>query len=299
MIKPNPVLKQLGFEDNDRVVIIHTDDIGMCQSSVAAFADLWKAGVISSGAVMVPCPWAPAAAAYARENPQADLGIHSTITSEWETYRWGPISSREMSTGLMDVEGFFPRTSEAVQESATAEAVRNELEAQIQRAISWGIDPTHLDTHMGAVAHPKFMMEYVNLAMKYKLPPMIFRLDKEGWKRAHRSITDELAEQAAQLVLQLEEMGLPMLDAIASLELDADPSTRLEQAKAVFSQLPSGITHFIIHPSTESPELKAITRDWACRVADYQTFLRTEINDFLKEIGLHVIGYRDLKNLIP
>ena len=298
-MKPNPVLKKLGLNDTDRAVIIHTDDIGMCQSSVAAYADLWDVGVISSGAVMVPCSWAPSAAAYARKNPQADLGVHITITSEWDAYRWGPISSRDAATGLMDDEGFFPHTSAGVQESATAEAVKNEMEAQIKRALSWGIVPTHIDTHMGSVAHPKFMMDYVNLALAYKLPPMIFRLDKEGWKKAHRSITEELAEQAAQLVLQLEEMGLPMLDAIASLELDADPSTRMDQAKAVFANLPSGVTHFIIHPSKETPELKAITPDWACRVADYQTFMKTELLDYLKEIGLHVIGYRDLKNLIP
>jgi predicted glycoside hydrolase/deacetylase ChbG (UPF0249 family) len=298
-MKPNPVLKKLGLQEYDRAVIIHTDDIGMCQSSVAAYADLWKAGVISSGAVMVPCSWAPAAAAFARETPEADLGVHITITCEYPTYRWGPISSREPSTGLMDAEGFFPRTSAAVQASASVEAVRNEMEAQIQRAISWGIDPTHIDTHMGSVAHPKFMLDYVNLAMQYKLPPMIFRLDKAGWKLAHHSITDELAEKAAQLVLQLEEMGLPMLDGIASLELDADPTTRMEQAKAVFRQLPVGITHFIIHPSKETPELKAIAPDWQCRVADYQTFLRSEIRDFLNEIGVHVIGYRDLKDLIP
>ena len=296
---PNPVLKKLGLNDNDRAVIIHTDDIGMCQSSVAAFADLWPAGVISSGAVMVPCSWAPAAAAFARENPDADLGVHITLTSEWDTYRWGPISSRDADTGLMDEEGFFPRTSPGVQETATPEAVKMEIEAQIKRALSWGIDPTHIDTHMGAVAHPKFMMDYVNLAMQYKLPPMIFRLDKEGWKKAHYLITDELAQQAAQMVQQLEMMGLPMLDNIAGLDLDVDPSTRLDQAKAVFDQLKPGITHFIIHPSKETPELKAITKDWACRVADYQTFMKSEVRDYLKQIGVHVIGYRDLKNLIP
>ncbi|MEE4194104.1 MAG: polysaccharide deacetylase family protein [Anaerolineae bacterium] len=298
-MNPNPVLKKLGLSDNDRLVIIHTDDIGMCQSSVDAFADLWHAGVISSGAVMVPCSWAPAAAAFARENPDADLGVHLTFTCEYQTYRWGPISSRDAATGLMDAEGFFPHTSEAVQASATAEAVKLEMETQIKRAISWGIEPTHMDTHMGSIAHPKFMMDYINLAMAYKLPPLIFRLDKAGWKRAHRLITDELAEQVAQLVLQLESMGLPMLDNMASLELDADPSTRMEQAKAVFDNLPSGITHFLFHPSKETPELKAIAPDWQCRVADYHTFMKMEIRDYLKQIGVHVIGYRDLKNLIP
>lgn len=296
---PNPVLKKLGLSDADRVAIIHTDDIGMCQASVAAFADLWDFGLISSGAVMVPCGWAPAAAAYAREHPDADLGVHLTLTCEWSNYRWGPISSREPGSGMMDAEGFFPRTAAEFQNSAEVGYARVEMAAQVARAKEWGIVPTHVDTHMGTVAHPKFMQDYVQLAMANKLPPMIFRLDEEGWKHAHRSITDELAKAAAQMVLQLEDMGLPMLDNIAGLELDADPATRLEQAKAAFDQLPSGITHFIIHPSKECPEIKAIAPDWRCRVADYETFQREELRQYLVDTGVHVIGYRALKELIP
>jgi len=296
---PNPMLKKLGLQNDDRVVIIHTDDIGMCQSSVAAFSDLWGAGVISSGAVMVPCGWAPSAAKFAREHPEADLGVHLTLTSEWDAYRWGPISSRDSQSGMMDSEGFFPRTSEEVQERGIPEYVKQEMIAQVAQAKAWGINPTHVDTHMGSVASPKFMMDYVEVAMANKLPPMIFRLDEAGWKKAHRQITDELAVKAAEMVLKLDEVGLPMLDAIAGLELDADPETRLDQAKAVFDRLPVGITHFIIHPSKETEELKAITPDWRCRVADYQTFMKQDVRDYLKEIGVHVIGYRALKELIP
>jgi predicted glycoside hydrolase/deacetylase ChbG (UPF0249 family) len=106
-LNPNPVLKKLGLADNDRVAIIHTDDIGMCQANVEAFADLNGVGIISSGAVMVPCTWFLQAASYAREHNQADLGIHLTLTSEWKTYRWGPISSRDPASGLVDEEGYF------------------------------------------------------------------------------------------------------------------------------------------------------------------------------------------------
>jgi chitin disaccharide deacetylase len=102
---PNPVLKKLGCSNADRLVIIHVDDVGMCQASIAAFEELWQAGIISCGAVMVPCPWFPQAAAYARNNPQADLGVHATLTSEWQTYRWGPVSTRAPASGLMDAEG--------------------------------------------------------------------------------------------------------------------------------------------------------------------------------------------------
>ena len=115
----NPVLKKLGLSDTDRVAIIHTDDIGMCQASVDAFADLNQAGIISSGAVMVPCPWFLHAAEYARQHPQADLGIHLTLTSEWKTYRWGPISTRDPASGMIDEEGFFYHRSREPRSMAT------------------------------------------------------------------------------------------------------------------------------------------------------------------------------------
>src|SRR5215208_5950011 len=104
---PNPALRRLGFADNDRVAIIHTDDIGMCQASVTAFAELAAFGLISSGAVMVPCGWFPAVAADSRANPGYDLGVHSTITCEWDVYRWGPISTCDSASGLIDAEGYF------------------------------------------------------------------------------------------------------------------------------------------------------------------------------------------------
>jgi hypothetical protein len=100
---PNPVLRKLGFADDDRVVIIHADDIGMCQATMSAFADLVDFGLISSGAVMVPCPWFPQAAAYCRQHPLVDLGVHLTLTSEWDGYRWGPVSTRDPASGLIDV----------------------------------------------------------------------------------------------------------------------------------------------------------------------------------------------------
>jgi len=96
---PNPILKKLGFADDDRVVIIHVDDVGMCHASLQAFADLWDAGTISSGAVMTPCPWFPATAAWARAHPEVDLGVHGTVNAEWDGYRWGPVSTRDRATG--------------------------------------------------------------------------------------------------------------------------------------------------------------------------------------------------------
>jgi hypothetical protein len=132
---PNPVLRELGLGQADRAVIIHTDDIGMCQASLAALADLVDVRLISCGATMVPCPWFPQVAAYCRGHPSVDLGIHLTLTSEWDSYRWGPISTRDPALGLIDDEGYFFRRSEPVQERAGPEAVRVEMQAQVERAL--------------------------------------------------------------------------------------------------------------------------------------------------------------------
>ncbi|WP_428776649.1 ChbG/HpnK family deacetylase, partial [Vibrio sp.] len=128
----NPLLKKLGLSDNDRVVIFHADDIGMCHASYAAYVELVDNGLFSSAATMVPCGWFPATAVYCRTHqethPHIDMGVHMTFTSEWDDLRWGPISMRDKASGLMDEEGFFFRSSAGFQGSAQLEAVKTEMQ---------------------------------------------------------------------------------------------------------------------------------------------------------------------------
>jgi len=296
-MQPNPVLKKLGFSNDDRVVIIHTDDIGMCQASVEAYAEMLDYGLISSGAVMVPCPWFLEVAAVASSHPKADLGVHLTLTSEWDTYRWGPISTRDRESGLMDVQGFFHKTSEAVWAHADSEAAITELDAQISRALAEGIDVTHIDTHMGSVAHAKYIPGYVQLAMKYGLPAMIPRISPEELMIT-QNIDGDTAGMFTKMVGTLEEMGFPLLDGLSGLEL-TNAENRFEQAKQALRALKPGVTHFIIHPSKDTPELRSITDSWDCRVADYEIFTSDATRDFIENEGIQVIGYRDLKALMP
>lgn len=292
---PNPVLRKLGFADDDRVVIIHTDDIGMCQATLPAFADLLDFGLISSGAVMVPCPWFPQVAATYRQHTGVDLGVHLTLTSEWEGYRWGPISTRDPASGLMDEEGYFYRRSEEVQAHGDAAAVQLELQAQVARALDAGLDVTHVDTHMGAVANPRFIPAYVQLAMQYSLPLMILRLDETGWREM--GMGSETAVFAAQFVRQLEAQGMLLLDRLVGLPLD-QPEDRVALAKETFDSLLPGLTQFIIHPARDTPELRAITPDWRGRVADYRAFTSKELRDYVRGSGVQVIGYRVLRELM-
>ncbi len=293
----NPLLKKLGFSNTDRVVIIHTDDIGMCQASVTAYEELFKFGLITSGAVMIPCPWSLAASKIQQNIPSADLGVHITLTSEWQNYRWGPISTRDPKSGLLDEEGCFYHKAAQAQEHGDPEYARIEMEAQIRQAIKIGIKPTHVDTHMGTVAHPKYMNDYIKLSLQNGFPPMLFRLDVDGWMAA--GLDRQTAETAVMLVKNLEDQSVPLLDNLATIPLNANPENRMEDAQEIFKKLPAGLTHFIIHPSVDTPELRAITPDWACRAADYELFMKEEMVKFLDDQGIHRIGYRKLLEMMP
>jgi hypothetical protein len=149
---------------------------------------------------------------------------------------------------------------------------------------------------MGSVAHPKFIQIYIQLAIQYGLPLMLPRYSEDEWI-AYGGIDPQAAAMAAHLIQNLEDMGIPLLDGLAGLEL-VDPRNRFDQLKSALATIKTGITHFIIHPSKDTPELRAITSSWACRVADYQTFSDEETCKYINEKGIHIIGYKALKELI-
>lgn len=297
MRTPNPVLRKLGFADHDRVVIIHADDIGMTQANVSAYADLVEARIMTSAAVMVPCGWFPAVAHYCREHPSVDMGVHLTLNSESDTCRWRPISTSDPASGLMDEEGYFPRTREAVWMRADPEAVQTELQMQVERALAAGIDVTHIDTHMGAVVHPKFIPAYVQTALRFQLPLMCVRWGESQLLEA--GVDAATASAVVQMVAVLEGQGIPLLDHMYMMPLDMDSDLpRLERAKAAFAALPAGITHFILHPFKDTPETRGLTPLWRPRVGDYEVLMNEELSAFLDSQGIHRIGYRELRNVM-
>jgi len=291
----NPFLKKLGFSDNDRLVILHTDDIGMCHASVQAFKDLWKFGTITSGAVMVPCPWFPAVAQMCRENPEMDMGVHATLNAEWESYRWGPVSTRDAESGLLDADGYFNQWHQAVYDNAKPEAVEREVNAQIERALAAGIDVTHVDSHMGTIMNPKFIRSYIQAAASRLLPNMLPRMDAQGMDIM--GLSPEEQRLYEPLMQQFEKMGIPMMNGLIGLPLDQpDPDRQMEIAKDLLGNLPVGITHFIFHPSIDTAELRSIAPDWESRVANYSTFMSDELKKFIENEDIQLIGYRQLRD---
>jgi predicted glycoside hydrolase/deacetylase ChbG (UPF0249 family) len=167
--------------------------------------------------------------------------------------------------------------------------------AQVERAISFGLDVTHIDTHMGAVAHPKFIPAYIQLVNRFRIPPMIPRGDAAIFQSL--GMEAELSAYLAAFTVQLEEQGIPLMDVVTSMPLD-QPEGQFELAKKMLGELPPGVTHFIIHPSIDTPELRAITPDWPSRVANYQAFMQEELRGFIRNEGIHLIGYRQIRELL-
>jgi len=297
----NPVLKRLGFDPRDRVVIIHADDIGMCQATLPALADLLDASLVTSAATMVPCPWFPEVARFCRAKGDLDMGVHLTLTCEYQSYRWGPISTRDPATGLLDRDGYFHFDPQGVQSGATPDAAAGELAAQVRRAYDAGIDLTHVDSHQLSILHPKLLSSYVDLAANNRLPLMLLRLDAAGWHALGQSlglaIDMEASHRLAETVEELEAQGTPLLDHAFMMPLDS-PDDRVEVAKQMLGALPPGLTHFVLHPAGDTPELRAITPDWPSRVADYRAFTDRGLRDYVRRSGLQVIGYRALKALL-
>ncbi len=301
-MNPNPILRRLGLADTDRAVIFHADDIGMCQGTVTAFTHMLTFGVLSSAAVMTPCPWYPAAAQAIRshsEHPRLDIGLHVTLNSEWTTYRWGPLSTRDQTSGLLDEAGYLHHRAWGTWEQARPEAVEAEAMAQIERALADGIALTHLDTHMLTLFHPRFLPIYIRLGLEYRLPIFLMRDVMRGGQRAFYPVEHNSgqAQLLARQIAALEEQGLPLFDHLHVMPLD-NHHDRLGQALAALAELPPGLTNFLFHPSTDNAELRAIAPDWRCRTADYELFVDERWQRAVANSGVHVIGFRVLRDLM-
>lgn len=290
----NPYLKKLGLADDDRAVILHADDIGMCQAGLAAYEEIVEFGLLSSAATMVPCPWFPATAVLYHTlqttHPNLDMGVHVTLTSEMDGLRWGPISTRDETSGLLDADGYFLRQTATVQAHGRATAVLTEMEAQLQRALAAGIDVTHLDSHMGAVFHPPFMPLYIELAQRYRIPALAFRWQAEGLHEA-------TAVPFANWSQNLEASGFPLLDSIYMMPLDSHEN-RLAVARQWLTNLKPGIHYFLIHPAQDTPELRALAPDWQARVADYHLFISETWRQTVAGSGVQVIGWREIRDVM-
>ncbi len=180
--------EKLGVE---RAVILHVDDLAMCHGANRAFLDLARAGFVTSGSVMAPCPWFREIAEAASGDAALDLGVHLTLTSEWRHYRWRPLSTASRASGLIDDDGYFWRDVASLRAHLVPEAAEAELRAQIELAVAAGIAPTHIDAHMAAAMLPELLDLHVRLGLEYGVVPVLPR--GIGWAPERESYAAALA----------------------------------------------------------------------------------------------------------
>jgi chitin disaccharide deacetylase len=288
-------LARSGFAPGSRVAIFHVDDVGMCHGANAAFEELSRLGSITCGAVMVPCPWFLEAAELTARNSRLDLGVHLTLTSEWATYRWAPISTTSRSSGLVDENGYFWRRLPMLAPKVVPEAAEAEMRAQIERALSAGIDVTHLDTHMGAALLPQLAEIYIRLGREYRLPILYPRN-----LRDYTSVLDfegTAWEGYLELLKILETEGWPLVD-----HFRMSPWAPKEETDRVYRELiaglPVGLTMIALHP-TQSGEIESIVPAKAhFRTEEYRLLKDPDFQKFVADQQISPIGFRPLRNLL-
>jgi predicted glycoside hydrolase/deacetylase ChbG (UPF0249 family) len=262
------------------VLIINADDFGMCHAeNVATMAGL-EQGVFCCATVMVPCPWFEEVAAFARRMPAADLGVHITHTSEWQTYKWGPVCGPSAVSSLVDTGGSFYADVESVYAHARLDEVERETRAQIDRAFAAGIDVTHLDSHMGTLQLDVNYHElYVRLAAEYRLP-----IRMASRSSMHAMGMGEVLEQA-------DRTGVFTPD---HLWIGGPPQPEDTAAywTALFHSLQPGLNELYVHAAVDEPEMRAISDAWAQRAADYRFFSAPSTRALLRDLGIHLSGYR-------
>jgi predicted glycoside hydrolase/deacetylase ChbG (UPF0249 family) len=281
-----PLAERLGFASTDRVLIVNADDVGMSHAANAATIAGMQKGLISSGTIMVPCPWFEEIAAYARETPTADFGLHLTHTSEWKVYKWGPVASKSDVPGLVTPQGYLWPDIMSVYKHATPEQAGIEARAQIRKALDAGIDVTHLDSHMGALQYDmRFHQVYRGLAKEFDLPI----------RMGNQELLEKLG--GGHLRAELDADGTVYPDYL--IHGERKPGEPVDVYwRRMLSTLKPGVTELYIHPALAGDEMQHITNSWQERDTEYHLFTDdVGIRTLLAGQDVKIIGWRRLRDL--
>jgi predicted glycoside hydrolase/deacetylase ChbG (UPF0249 family) len=279
------IAERLGHPADSKLLILHADDLGAAHSVDMASFDALDKGAVSSASIMLPTPWITEVAAYARAHPNADLGLHLTLTSEWETYRWGSVESADKVSSLLDSAGTFPNDEKLVAAHAKPLEVEREIRAQINRALALGIRPTHLDSHMGSLfTTPELIATYVKVAHDYRLPFLALKGSPLTAPRA----------------------GLTAQDIVLDAVIIADREVPRDQWKEFYlkaiANLKPGLTEIIVHLGHDDTELQAVMVNHepygsAWRQRDYDVVTSPEFKKALRDNHVILVTWKELGKL--
>ena len=283
------VQERLGYPASARLLVLHADDLGMAHSVNRATFEALEKGWITSSSILVPCPWFPEVARFAREHPDADLGIHLALNSEWNDFRWRPVSPVDAVSTLLDKDGYLPLDETIVVANAKPDQVERELRAQIDRAKGARINLSHLDSHMGTLFRsPALLDVYLKLGPTYNLPLLL-----------ERAAANRSADTAAS-PWALGAQTSALVDRVVSLDAPGAPASEWTAAyEKLLSPLPPGVYELILHLAYDDDEMRGATWDhpnWgaAWRQADLDMVRSQRFRDFLKTQGFTLVKWKDL-----
>lgn len=286
------IQEKLGYSKDTKLLILHADDLGVSHAEDSASIYLLEHGYVSSGSIQVPCPWFSEIAHYAVTHPDADLGIHLTLNSEWKYYKWGSVSGKDKTQSLLNSNGFFYDDLDSLGKMAKLAEIETELRAQIDKAIKAGVHPTHLDAHMGCCFFNKdFLKIYLKLAHEYHLPCL---LNINAFKLLyHVDISDLITDK----------------DVLTNNVYMAFPPAEVKDRPAYYTQvlndLQPGLNCILLHAAYNDDEMQAITADHAdygaaWRQADFDFFSSDACKKVLAANNIHLITWKEIKDkLIP
>lgn len=280
----------LGWKKNEVVVILHVDDVGMSHSSNQGAIQSTEKGVASSFAIMMPCPWVPEIARYLTDHPDADSGLHLTLTSEWRLYRWPPLAGPTVP-GLIDPEGCLWSSVAQVVTQATPDEIDREIRAQLARARKLNIPVTHLDSHMGTLfARPDYFQKYAQLGIEEQIPILV----AGGHLTYTKLESPGAAQQLMKWIPKIWDGGLPVIDDLHTSTYNWSPEEKEGKLIELLQNLKPGITEILFHASDPSDVFPLITGSSESRRADLNALLSKKVSRTIQENNIVVTTWKEL-----
>jgi predicted glycoside hydrolase/deacetylase ChbG (UPF0249 family) len=286
-INAQSLAERLGYSNDTKLLIVHADDLGVAHSQNQATFDAFEKGMVNSASVMVPSPWFNEVVEWAKGKPGVDIGLHLTLTAEWDVLKWGPVAPPDQVTGLINDQGYFYRSVNDVIAHASVEEVESELRAQIERSLAAGLKPTHLDSHMGSLFNEKFFGVYVKLGKEYNIPVMISTNLAAMFPGKDPVITDDV------ILVDRVHMAFP-----------EDFKQGMEHFySSTLRSLSPGVHVLLIHLAYDNDEMQAVTINhpgygskW--RQEDFDFFTSAAFGKILQEENIKLITWREISRLL-
>ena len=285
--------ERLGWPPGSRVVIFHVDDAGMSHDSNMGAIEAIEKGVATSTSVMFPCPWVPEFAQHLKENPDMDVGIHVTLNSEWGRYRWGAVAGKKAVPGMTDEEGCLWNDVLQTMLKATPDEVETEIRAQVDRCLTMGIKPTHLDSHMGTVfaAFP-FFQRYMKVGIEMGIPVM----SPGGHLQYMGQKMPGMVALAREMGQKLWDAGLPVLDDLHTGDIGCEkPECKKAQIIDFLHNVQPGVTQFIVHCTRTSEIFKLISGSGPTRLAEREVMIDPDVKKAVEDEKIILTTWRELK----